>query len=205
MLGFIKRGWSVSGVVATLNKAGVSKEAARAIAKSVPECSWPVLNDCTNGLNQQCSNLMNSVFAISVFEHTHNGTDFIFHDQLNSVATKLSDAVEYQEMMGNQAALAETQKRFEYAFDEKYFASLPVIVEDQKESCSDVSREEGSGIDLFGLSLAEQELVTRYANELSSQGFLLTGNINKWMITRGTMTSYKYSVEDIATAVRDFG
>lgn len=205
MLDFINRGWNIAGVVSTLNKAGINKKVARVIAKAVPENSWRAINDCTKLLNQQCSNLMSSVFAVAVFRHIHENSDLGLDDQLNDAINALYEAVKYQEMMGHQAALAESQKRFDYVFDEKYFVGLQVSIDSEnKTSTESLDGDEGSSINLFGLSLAEQGLVARYANELSSQGFLLTGTKDKWMITRGTMTSYKYSVEDLGAAVKNF-
>lgn len=123
MFGVIKNAWNHSGVITTLTKAGMDKVIARHIASSLPKDSWVFLTDCTKNLNLQCTNLCCSIFTLSVFQDINQLMDWKVREQVTDVMRNLSEALEYQVVMGHGEAIKKSFERFEFV-SEKYFNKL---------------------------------------------------------------------------------
>jgi len=161
MLGFVKKKWNAAGVGGTMRSAGMDKESARLITNALPDDFWELVSDCTKNLNQQCTNLCNSLFAIHAFESLYAYSpskwfDVDLLDSIKYVAQNLSRAIDYQIMMGHKEAIAESEKRFEYVCN-NYLDDLLVTLSVNDMSSMESHSEKTSRADVSTSEIPKQK------------------------------------------------
>lgn len=120
MFGILKKTWAHGGVKATLKAAGLDGIIVGKITNSLSREMWDVVTSCTKGLNQQCSNLCNSMFSIMLFTHLNGGSNDSGEEESICLAMqRIMEAIEIQKHLGFSSKIDESEKKFQYIC-EKY-------------------------------------------------------------------------------------
>jgi hypothetical protein len=121
MFGIFKKSWAHAGVNATLKASGLDGIVAGKISNSLSSEMWNIVTSCTKELNQQCSNLCNSMFSIMLFTHlSSDSSDWEEQEYIRIAMQRIMESIELQKHFGFSSKIEESEKRFQYIC-EKYF------------------------------------------------------------------------------------
>ena len=100
MFGFFKKSWALAGVNATLKATGLDAITVRKITSSLSSEMWGIISNCSKGLNQQCSNLCNSMFALTLFTHFfENSIGWQEEKGVRLASLKVIESLDFQKQM----------------------------------------------------------------------------------------------------------